>query len=109
MVISEFWILKYVQFAGMYGCDSVITLLVNGFDNIFWFSLSLCLSLFVWCVCVFVCVCLNKLSSMDGVPLKMPQSLSQEVKEDIKVIVPDYLTILQETEVSTNTLYRQRP
>uniref|UniRef100_A0A671UHT7 UBA domain-containing protein n=1 Tax=Sparus aurata TaxID=8175 RepID=A0A671UHT7_SPAAU len=39
-----------------------------------------------------------KLSSMDGVPLKMKMSLSQEVKEDIKVIVPDYLTILRETE-----------
>ncbi|XP_073319828.1 uncharacterized protein ubap1lb [Pagrus major] len=35
---------------------------------------------------------------MDGVPLKMPQGASQEVNEDIKVIVPDYLTILRETE-----------
>ncbi|KAM8762929.1 uncharacterized protein ubap1lb isoform 1-T4 [Acanthopagrus schlegelii] len=35
---------------------------------------------------------------MDGVPLKMPQVPSQEVKEDIKVTVPDYLTILRETE-----------
>ncbi|XP_042270949.1 ubiquitin-associated protein 1-like [Thunnus thynnus] len=35
---------------------------------------------------------------MDGVPLKMPQVFPQEVKDDVKVIVPDYLTILQETE-----------
>ncbi|XP_076593115.1 uncharacterized protein ubap1lb [Chaetodon auriga] len=35
---------------------------------------------------------------MDGVPLKMPQSASQEVKEDIKVMVPDSLIVLQETE-----------
>ncbi len=37
---------------------------------------------------------------MDGVPLKLPQGASEEVKEDVRVIVPDYLTILQETEVS---------
>ncbi|KAF1392528.1 hypothetical protein PFLUV_G00028950 [Perca fluviatilis] len=35
---------------------------------------------------------------MDGVPLKMPQSVSQEVKEDVEVIVPDYLSTLQDTE-----------
>ncbi|XP_075947004.1 uncharacterized protein ubap1lb isoform X1 [Anarhichas minor] len=35
---------------------------------------------------------------MDGVPLKMPQGASQEVKEDVEVIVPDYLTRLQDTE-----------
>uniref|UniRef100_UPI0037E79827 ubiquitin-associated protein 1-like n=1 Tax=Semicossyphus pulcher TaxID=241346 RepID=UPI0037E79827 len=35
---------------------------------------------------------------MDGVPLKMPQSASQEVKDDVKVMLPDYLTILQDTE-----------
>ncbi|KAG7235340.1 hypothetical protein INR49_002763 [Caranx melampygus] len=34
--------------------------------------------------------------SMDAVPLKMP--ILQEVQEDIRIIVPDYLTILQETE-----------
>ncbi|XP_033483916.1 uncharacterized protein ubap1lb [Epinephelus lanceolatus] len=35
---------------------------------------------------------------MEGVPLKMPQGTSQEVKEDVKVVVPDYLTILRDTE-----------
>ncbi|XP_034437446.1 ubiquitin-associated protein 1-like [Hippoglossus hippoglossus] len=35
---------------------------------------------------------------MDGVPLKMPQAVSQEVKEDVKVIITDYLNILQDTE-----------
>ncbi|XP_070690342.1 ubiquitin-associated protein 1-like isoform X2 [Pempheris klunzingeri] len=35
---------------------------------------------------------------MEGVPLKMPQVASQEVKDDVNVIAPDYLTILQETE-----------
>ncbi|XP_040886753.1 ubiquitin-associated protein 1-like [Toxotes jaculatrix] len=35
---------------------------------------------------------------MDGVPLKVLLADLQEVKEDIKVIIPDYLTILQETE-----------
>ncbi|XP_029318351.1 ubiquitin-associated protein 1-like isoform X2 [Cottoperca gobio] len=35
---------------------------------------------------------------MDGVPLKMPQGVSQEVKEDVEVIVPDYLSKLQDTE-----------
>ncbi|KAI3377199.1 hypothetical protein L3Q82_009114, partial [Scortum barcoo] len=35
--------------------------------------------------------------SMDGVPLKMPQGASHELKEEVKVTVPDYLTILQET------------
>ena len=47
-----------------------------------------------------VCVSLSEVSSMDGVPLKMPQGAPQEVKEDVKVIVPDYLSILRETEVS---------
>ncbi len=37
---------------------------------------------------------------MDGVPLKMPQGASHELKEEVKVIIPDYLTILQETGVS---------
>jgi len=37
---------------------------------------------------------------MDGIPLKMPQAAAlQEVKDDVRVTVPDYLTILQETEV----------
>lgn len=40
------------------------------------------------------------MSSMDGVPLKMPQAVSQDVRQLSEVIVPDYLTILQETEVS---------
>ncbi|KAM9366559.1 uncharacterized protein ubap1lb [Symphorus nematophorus] len=35
---------------------------------------------------------------MDGVPLKMPEGASQEVKDDVKVIVSDYLSILRETE-----------
>ncbi|XP_071328995.1 ubiquitin-associated protein 1-like isoform X2 [Trachinotus anak] len=33
---------------------------------------------------------------MDGIPLKMP--VVQEVRDDVRVIAPDYLTILQETE-----------
>ncbi|KAG8001047.1 Programmed cell death protein 7, partial [Nibea albiflora] len=40
----------------------------------------------------------GELCSMDDVPLRMPQGASQEAKEDVKVFVPDYLTILQETE-----------
>lgn len=39
-------------------------------------------------------------NKMDGVPLKIPHSASQKVKDDVKVVVPDYLTILQDTEVS---------
>ncbi|XP_053177751.1 ubiquitin-associated protein 1-like [Scomber japonicus] len=39
---------------------------------------------------------------MEGVPLKMPEGLSQEVKDDVTMIVPDYLTILQETEYEFN-------
>ncbi|KAK2853426.1 hypothetical protein Q5P01_006087 [Channa striata] len=35
---------------------------------------------------------------MEGVPLKIPQDVSQDVKGHTEVIVPDYLTILQETE-----------
>ncbi|XP_041638462.1 ubiquitin-associated protein 1-like [Cheilinus undulatus] len=35
---------------------------------------------------------------MDGVPLKIPQTVSQEVKDDVKVKLPDYLTILRDTE-----------
>ncbi|XP_034383906.1 ubiquitin-associated protein 1-like [Cyclopterus lumpus] len=35
---------------------------------------------------------------MDGVPLKMPQGASQEVHEDVEVMVPDYLSRLQDTE-----------
>ncbi|XP_033845271.1 ubiquitin-associated protein 1-like [Periophthalmus magnuspinnatus] len=36
---------------------------------------------------------------MEGVPLKMPEYSSQEeLVEDVQVTVPDYLTILQETE-----------
>lgn len=37
---------------------------------------------------------------MDGVPLKVPQVVSQEVKQQVKVNVPDYLSVLQETEVN---------
>lgn len=37
---------------------------------------------------------------MDSVPLKVPQVVSQEVRQHVEVNVPDYLTILQETEVS---------
>lgn len=47
-----------------------------------------------------VCVCVSELSRMDGVPLRMPQGASQQVQEDVHVIVPDYLTRLQDTEVS---------
>lgn len=36
---------------------------------------------------------------MDGVPLKMPQAFPQEVKENVGVMVPDYLSVLQQTEV----------
>ena len=46
------------------------------------------------CVCVRVPV--N--SRMEGVPMKMPEGASQEVK-DVEFIVPDYLSILQDTEV----------
>ncbi|XP_068457677.1 ubiquitin-associated protein 1-like [Clinocottus analis] len=35
---------------------------------------------------------------MDGVPLKMPQGASQEVRGDVEVVVPDYLSRLQDTE-----------
>lgn len=49
-------------------------------------------------MCVFLSP--SELSSMDDVPLKMPQGVSQEVIEDVNITVPDYLTILQETEVS---------
>lgn len=44
---------------------------------------------------------LSGLCSMDGVPLRMPQAAPiQEVKDDVKVTVPDYFNILQKTEVS---------
>ncbi|XP_030581051.1 ubiquitin-associated protein 1-like [Archocentrus centrarchus] len=40
---------------------------------------------------------------MDGVPLRMPQAASlPEVKDDVKVTVPDYFNILQETEYEFN-------
>ncbi|TNN65377.1 hypothetical protein EYF80_024413 [Liparis tanakae] len=35
---------------------------------------------------------------MDGVPLRMPQVASQQVQQDVHVIVPDYLSRLQDTE-----------
>lgn len=54
-----------------------------------------------------LCVC-QWLSSMDGVPLKMPQAVSQEVKQHVEVIVPDYLTILQETGVSVVEQWPER-
>ncbi|KAM4602977.1 ubiquitin-associated protein 1-like [Polymixia lowei] len=44
------------------------------------------------------------MSSLDGVPLKMPLGVLQEIKEEMKPVIapeitlPDYLTILQETE-----------
>ncbi|XP_054878427.1 uncharacterized protein ubap1lb [Poeciliopsis prolifica] len=35
---------------------------------------------------------------MEGLPLRMPQAvILQEVKDDVKVTIPDYLSILQET------------
>lgn len=37
---------------------------------------------------------------MDSIPLKMPQGAPQTVNEDVDVTIPDYLRILQETEVS---------
>lgn len=36
---------------------------------------------------------------MDSIPLKMPQGAPQTVSEDVDVTLPDYLRILQETEV----------
>ncbi|XP_029904107.1 ubiquitin-associated protein 1-like isoform X1 [Myripristis murdjan] len=38
------------------------------------------------------------MSGVDGVPLKMPPAALQEVQQQMEVSVPDYLTILQETE-----------
>ncbi|KAK5874686.1 hypothetical protein PBY51_019613 [Eleginops maclovinus] len=35
---------------------------------------------------------------MDGVPVRVPHFASQEVEEDVEVTVPDYLSILQDTE-----------
>lgn len=49
---------------------------------------------------------LNSLSlcvRMDDVPLKIPVVSSQLVKEDVEITVPDYLGILQETEVNIPT------
>lgn len=40
---------------------------------------------------------------MDDVPLKIPMVSSQAVEEDVKITVPDYLGILQETEVNIPT------
>lgn len=40
---------------------------------------------------------------MDGVPLKIPMVPSQAVEEDVNITVPDYLSILQDTEVSIPT------
>lgn len=40
---------------------------------------------------------------MGDVPLKMPRLFSQAVEEDIRITIPDYLSILQETEVSIPT------
>ncbi|XP_026149718.1 ubiquitin-associated protein 1-like [Mastacembelus armatus] len=39
---------------------------------------------------------------MDGVPVKIPPAVPQEVREPITVTVPDYLTVLQETEYDFN-------
>lgn len=41
--------------------------------------------------------------SMDDVPLKIPMVSSQAVEEDVEITVPDYLSILQETEVNIPT------
>lgn len=47
------------------------------------------------------------MSWLDEVPIKIPLGLLEEVKEVVKfvtapeIIVPDYLKILQETEVVT--------
>ncbi|XP_071373090.1 ubiquitin-associated protein 1-like [Centroberyx affinis] len=38
------------------------------------------------------------MNGVDGVPLKMPMGASQEAKEEVVILVPDYLTVLQETE-----------
>lgn len=49
------------------------------------------------------------MSCLDEVPLKIPLGFLEEVKEEVKLItapeitVPDYLNILQETEVWHNT------
>ncbi|KAK7913004.1 hypothetical protein WMY93_013215 [Mugilogobius chulae] len=42
---------------------------------------------------------IEELNTMEGIPLKMPECASQEeLVEDVHVTVPDYLTILRETE-----------
>ncbi|KAM3850284.1 uncharacterized protein ubap1lb [Diretmus argenteus] len=38
------------------------------------------------------------MSGVDGVPLKVPLGVLQEAQEELDIIVPDYLTILQETQ-----------
>lgn len=53
------------------------------------------------CVCIYTFACPIQVYSMDSLPLKMPQGAPQKVNEDIQdIIVPDYLSILQETDVS---------
>lgn len=47
-----------------------------------------------------MCACHIQVYSMDSIPLKMPQGAPQTVNEDVEVTLPDYLRILQETEVS---------
>lgn len=42
-------------------------------------------------------------ASMDDVPLKIPMVSAQAMEEDIGITVPDYLRILQETEVNIPT------
>lgn len=42
-------------------------------------------------------------ASMDEVPLKIPMVSSQAVEEGVEITVPDYLSILQETEVNIPT------
>lgn len=47
-----------------------------------------------------MCACLIQVYSMDSIPLKMPQGAPQTVNDDVDVTIPDYLRILQATEVS---------
>lgn len=42
------------------------------------------------------CVC----ASMGDVPLKVPELFSPAAEEDIRIPIPDYLSILRQTEVS---------
>lgn len=88
-------------------CFHILLFSISKFTNtLIHVSVSIGLMLsWYWAVFTYIHVCMSRVGAgMDSIPLKMPQVVPQTTNDCVDVAVPDYVTILQETEVSLQFL-----